>query len=110
MRNGAYSDTDGRPTASTMKRTATPGIYKRGRRYYVVYRDPAGKQRKKSLPTLADARAFKASVASAISRGEYLPEPKLAFDDYAQQWITGYGGRTSRGLRPRTRRAYLLAL
>jgi integrase len=112
MQTGAYSATqtvEQRPSP-TLQRTSTPGIYKRGRRYYVVYRDPAGRQRKKSQATLADARAFKAAVASAISRGDYLPNPKLSFDDYARQWITGYGGRTARGLRPRTRRSYLLAL
>ena len=112
MQSGAYSEPV--PTKQRrqpeLRRTKTPGIYKRGRRYYVVFRDAAGSQRKKSLATLADARAFKAQVAAAVYRGEYLSGPDVAFAEYARRWINGYGGRTSRGLRARTRRAYLLAL
>jgi hypothetical protein len=80
MQTGAYSDTvEERRAPPTLRRTATPGIYKRGRRYYVVYRDPAGRQRKKSLATLTEARAFKSAVATAVYLGEYVPDPEITF-------------------------------
>ena len=36
--------------------SATPGIYKRGSRYVVVFRAPYGRQRKRAARTLAEAR------------------------------------------------------
>jgi hypothetical protein len=38
-----------------LETTATPGIYKRGNRYCLVYRDPYGKQRKRAARTLAES-------------------------------------------------------
>ena len=40
--------------------TSTPGIYKRGSRYVIRYRDPHGKQRQRSARTLAEARRLEA--------------------------------------------------
>jgi len=45
-------------------KTGTPGIYKRGSRYVVVFRDPHGKQRKRSTRTLAEARDLKAALTA----------------------------------------------
>jgi hypothetical protein len=47
--------------AAKLERTATPGIYKRGGRYCVVFRDPYGRQRKRAARTLAEARELKAT-------------------------------------------------
>jgi integrase len=85
-----------------LKRTATPGIYKRGSRYVVTFRDPYGKQRKRSARTLAQARALKGQLTADVERGEYRPVKKVAFSDYALEWIDHYGGRSSRGIRPET--------
>ena len=52
-------------------KTSTPGIYKRGGRYVVVYRDPEGKQRKRAARTLAEARELKATLTADVKRGEY---------------------------------------
>ena len=94
-----------------MVKTSTPGVYKRGNAYQVVYRDPTGEQRKRSARTLAEARALKASLHGGhVIAGEYFAESKLTFADYARQWITSYGGRTARGLREGTRDGYRAVL
>jgi integrase len=89
-----------------LDRTATPGIYKRGSRYCVVFRDPLGKQRKRSARTLAEARDLKASLTADIARGEYRAVSKVTFAEYAPEWIRTYAGRTSRGVRDATRNDY----
>src|SRR5919199_3186064 len=83
-------------------KTGTPGIYKRGSRYVVVYRDPAGQQRKRSARTLAEARELKATLTADVKRGEYRALSKVTFADYAAEWVESYTGRTSRGVRPET--------
>src|SRR5436309_5119681 len=77
-------------------KTSTPGIYKRGGRYVVVFRDPHGKQRKRSARTLAEARDLKAALTADVRRGEYRTLSKLTFGEYATEWVGSYSGRTSR--------------
>ncbi len=96
--------------AGRMIRTGTPGIYRKGTRYVVVFRDTAGKQRKRSARTLAEARATKAALTADVKRGEYVEEARITFAAYAASWIESYGGRTARGVRPRTVRDYRRAL
>jgi integrase len=83
-----------------------PGIYKRGSRYVVVFRDPLGKQRKRSARTLAEARDLRATLTADVRRGEYRTLSKVTFAEYAPEWIATYAGRTSRGLRDTTRDDY----
>jgi integrase len=83
-------------------KTSTPGIYKRGSRYVLIFRDPHGRQRKRSARTLAEARDLKATLTADVKRGEYRALAKVTFADYAAEWIEGYQGRTSRGIRPET--------
>jgi integrase len=82
--------------------TSTPGIYKRGSRYVVRYRDPHGRQRQRSAATLAEARSLRAAMLADVARGEYRALSRVTFADYAKTWITTYQGRTSRGIRPET--------
>ncbi len=50
-----------------LEKTRTPGIYKRGGSYVVVYRDADGKQHKRSgAKTLAEARDLKAAMQWAM--------------------------------------------
>lgn len=86
--------------------TKDPGIYKRGNRYAVRFRDAQGAQRYKSARTLAEARTLKAEVTADVSRGEYRPNTKMTFAQYAEQWKEHYGGRTKRGLRSETLTEY----
>ena len=85
-----------------LSKTGTPGIYKRGSRYVVTFRDPNGRQRKRSAHTLAEARDLKAALTADVRRGEYRTLSKVTFADYAAEWIESYQGRTSRGIRPET--------
>jgi integrase len=87
-------------------KTGTPGIYKRGDRYVVVFRDPHGKQRKRFARTLAEARDIKAALTADVRRGEYRSLSRITFAEYATEWIESYQGRTSRGLREGTRDDY----
>jgi integrase len=79
--------------ASQLERTQTPGIYKRGSRYVVTWRDRAGKQRRRSAATLAEARDVKAKMRN--TRG---PTRRISFAAYAPLWLEGYRGRTGEGI------------
>jgi integrase len=91
-------------------KTSTPGIFKKGNRYILVFRDASGRQRKRSVRTLAEARALKAALTADIKRGEYVEQSRVSFIDYACRWIEAYDGRTSRGVRASTLRDYRRAL
>jgi len=92
--------------SAPLVKTATPGIYKRGSRYVVVFRDAYGKQRKRSARTLAEARDLKSTLTADVARGEYRTVSKVGFTEYALEWIEHYGGRTSRGIREQTKAEY----
>ncbi len=92
------TDTDHR----TFIPTTTPGVYKRGGSYVVRFRDGHGIQRSRTCRTLAEARRVRSEVNADVSRGEYRPDTKLTFAEYAETWKETYAGRTSRGLRPET--------
>lgn len=83
-----------------------PGIYRRGSRYVVVFRDPDGKQRKRSARTLAEARDLRATTKADVARGEYRATSRETFTEYAERWIDTYTGRTSKGILDETREDY----
>jgi integrase len=88
-----------------MVKTSTPGIYKRGSRYVIVWRD-RGKQHKESFRTMAEAREAKGKRAT----GETQPASNARFDDYARKWLETYNGRENEGLAPSTRESYTRAI
>lgn len=94
------------PPTRTLERTGTPGIFKRGGSYVVVFRDASGRQRKRAARTLAEARALKSSLTTDVRRGEYREQSRVTFADYWPEWIDNYSGRTSRGFRENTRAEY----
>ncbi|MBA3383270.1 MAG: tyrosine-type recombinase/integrase [Actinobacteria bacterium] len=96
--------------SAKLERTSTPGIYRKGARYVVVFRDAQGRQRKRSARTIAEARTLKAALTTDVRRNEYVEETRLAFADYAARWIETYEGRTARGIRAGTLRDYRRAL
>jgi len=65
-----------------LEKTRWPGIYRRGARYAVVYRDKDGKQRKETARTLDDARALKRRREG----GETNTAGRLTFAEYAREW------------------------
>jgi integrase len=91
-------------------KTKERGIYKRGGRYVVVYRDPNGRQRKRFAKTLGQARDEKAKLRADVARGEYRESSRVTFVEYATDWLTTYRGRTSRGFSESTREDYQGAL
>ncbi len=93
-------------SSRSLVRTGVTGVYRRGSRYVVVFRDPQGRQRKRFARTLAEARDLKAMLRADVSRGEYRAQSRVTFADYAIEWIETYPGRTSKGIRPETRADY----
>jgi integrase len=88
--------------SARLVKTKTPGVYRRGGRYVVCFRDQRGVPRKRSAATLAEARDLKCMLTADVKRGEYRPQSRISFADYALEWAVGYQGRTSRGIRPET--------
>src|SRR5215204_95801 len=92
--------------AAPLERTRHPGIYKRGRRYVVVFRGSDGRQRKEAVRTLEEARKLKAARAADVARGEFHPQSRERFRDYAESWVERYQGTGRRGFRESTRDDY----
>lgn len=88
-----------------LEKTKTPGIYRRGERYVVVYRMPDGRQRRETVATFKAATALKAVRAADIERGEFHDDSKILFGEYALEWVARYQG-TRRGFSERTREEY----
>lgn len=86
-------------------KTNERGIYKRGNRYAVIYRDHDGRQRQESARTLDDARRLKRARQTAADQGEVIAPTRLTVGEYARTWIDGYHGR-GHGFRERTRDEY----
>jgi integrase len=97
---------DGFSQSRKLVKTSTPGIYKRGSRYVVRFRDAAGRQHKRSARTMAEARDLKAALTADVKRGEYRALSRVTFAEYAAEWIETYTGRTSRGIRVETLAGY----
>jgi integrase len=91
--------------AEPLVKTKTPGVYKRGDRYVVVWRH-RGKQHKSFHRTYAEAREAKGQRQA----GDGRPSTKQPFADYARAWLDGYQGRTARGLDEDTRNGYRRAI
>lgn len=85
--------------------TKTPGVFKRGKRYVVVFRDADGRQRKEAARTYELARALKIERESEVARGAFVPAGKLTFHEFAREWIDSYTGKRN-GIRPRTKSDY----
>ncbi len=86
--------------------TRTPGIYQRGSRYVVRFRDQDGKQRSRSYATMNAAKAGHAELRTDVHRGEYRADTKQTFREYADEWKRTYQGRTGRGIREETLTEY----
>ncbi len=86
-------------------KTTTPGVYKRGSRYMIVYRVD-GKQKYESFRTLDEARRAKAARTADIARGEFEERSRTTLHEYARAWVKRYQGRGRRGFRDQTREEY----
>jgi len=90
--------------AAKLEKTRTPGVYKRGNRYVVVYY-VEGRQRRESAPNFELARKLKAAREADASRGEFHEQSRTSFTEYAIEWVERYQGR-GRGFRESTRDNY----
>src|SRR3954451_14742276 len=95
-----------RRSGPRMERTRSPGIYKRGSRYVVVWRH-RGRQHKSFHRTLAEARE---AQGDRRRPGSTAPSTRALSEDYAREWLDGYQGRTARGFTESSRTAYRRAL
>jgi integrase len=95
-----------RPKGRPLTKTKHPGIYERGGRYVVIFRDASGKPTKRAARTLAEARGLKASLTTDVQRGEYRERSAVTFAEHWEPWIASYAGRTARGFRATTREDY----
>ena len=87
-----------------LEKTRTPGVYKRGGRYVVVYYVD-GLQRRETAPNYEIARKLKAAREADVARGEIHAQSRLTFRAYASEWVERYQGR-GRGFRESTRDNY----
>jgi integrase len=88
-------------------KTKHPGIYQRGNRFVVMYRDGFGRQHKRAAgKTLSEAKDTQAKLRADVARGEDTEVSRETFAVYATRWIEHYAGRTNKGVREETRRDY----
>jgi integrase len=83
-----------------------PGIYRRGGRYVAVGRDHHGRQVKRFAKTIKEAELAKADIRLKADRRERQQRSKVAFADYARDWIAKYDGRGEAGIEAHTRADY----
>jgi integrase len=84
------------------EKTRHPGIYKRGGRYVVRWRD-RGVEQKESFRTLAEAKEAQGRRRQPGGERAYS---KSRFDDYALAWLDTFQGRNAGGLAESTRASY----
>lgn len=89
-----------------LEKTNTPGVFKRGSRYAVVYRDAQGKQRQESARTYDEARRLRRRRVASVDDGTHTPQTRAKLADYAREWVERYQGRGRRGFRENTRDDY----
>lgn len=86
------------------------GVWKRGGRYVVIFRDAEGRQRQESARTLEDARLLKSQRTTQVASGEFHHDTKVRLHAYAREWVKRYQGRGRRGFRENTRDEYTRVL
>jgi integrase len=89
-----------------LEKTRTPGVYRRGKAYVVVYRARDGRQHKRCARSYDEARAVKGRLTADVASGEHRELGKVTFEVFAREWIESYQGRTTRGFRESTRVGY----
>src|ERR1700726_3212889 len=97
-----------------LERTSVPGVFRRhaesckrnGRCAcpYVVIWKQRGEQHKQYFPTFELARARKGGLASG--KAPRRPQTAKTIEEYYNEWLPSYRGRTARGLEETTRDEY----
>ncbi len=94
-----------------LKRTKTPGVYRRvdgnGKTLgYVAVIEVAGKQRKRSARTYSAACRIKRESETDRDRGELQEPTTITFLRFLDEWVERYHGQGRRGFRENTRDEY----
>jgi len=94
-----------------LKKTKTPGVYKRVDAEgsvvgYVAVIEVAGKQRKQSARTYEAARRIKRESETDRDRGELQEPTTTPFLRFLDEWVERYRGQGRRGFRENTRDEY----
>jgi integrase len=92
--------------AAKLEATATQGVYRRGSRYAVIYRDAEGRQRQESARTLDEARRLRSRRQGQVEDGSFQAQTRQKFRAYASEWVIRYQG-SSRGFTEDTREEYV---
>jgi integrase len=92
--------------AAKLTKTSTPGVFKRGNRYAVIYRDGEGRQRQQSARTYDEARRLRSTREASVSDGSYQAQTRERFADYALAWVERYQGTGRHGFAEHTRNDY----
>jgi integrase len=87
--------------AAKLETTNTPGIYRCGNRYVVVWKH-RGRQHKSFHRTMAEAREAKGHRQA----GDRRPVTRQGFEEFALAWVDTYTGRTKRGIGDGTLHSY----
>ena len=87
-------------------KTSTPGVYKRGGKYAIVYRLNGKQKWESGFRTLDEARRAKSARTTDIRRGEFQERSKVTLHEYSREWVQRHHGRGRRGFRERTRKDY----
>lgn len=105
------ADSGGCGDKRRLKKTKTPGVYKRvdgegnivG---YVAVIEVAGKQRKRGARTYEAARRIKRESETDRDRGELQEPTTINFLRFLDEWVERYRGQGRRGFRENTRDEY----
>ncbi len=92
--------------AAKLEKTNTPGIFRRGARYAVIYRDANGRQRQEAARTYDDARRLRTRRSASVEDGSYQPQTRERLAEYARAWVERYRGNGRRGFTEDTRDDY----
>lgn len=98
MTSGSLDDM----TGGWVRVEGAPGIYRRGSRYVVTYRDATGAQRRVAARTLREARRLKAERTATATAGAPEPDRRVVFGEYAPEVLRF----RSRELRPHVAAEY----
>lgn len=72
---------------------ADQGIYRRGDKFAVIYRDENGQQRQRTARTITDARKLRVQLVADVDAGRHRGISREKLRDYALEWIDRYQGR-----------------
>jgi integrase len=92
--------------AAKLQQATTRGVFRRGSRYVVIFRDPDGRQRQESAPDLKAARRLRRRRTASVDDGSFQAQTRERFAEYAAAWVERYAGNGRRGFTEHTRAEY----